>query len=105
MSGRLKLRNAKGDLRWEVEDDSIDEWIADKIPDPPAGTLCEQTEKHEGHPVPPAMSWFWKISDGHVCYTYICEPCLDAYDFSDGADPSHYPTTVSGYAVTPRHCR
>jgi len=104
MSGRLKLRNKRGELRPEVEDwdqSELDLWIADRIPCAPPGTMCEDPD-HPSDDPSTARSYFWTIKDGHVCYHYCCDLCAEGYD--EGADPESYPTTKGGYAVTPRHC-
>ena len=106
MSKRLKLRTRAGALRPGIEDgyDDLGEWVADKIPlPPPEGTLCER--EHSDWPSPPlATTYLWRIKDGHVCYSYVCEDC--GWDVADGEgpDPEDYPTTKDGYAVVPRHC-
>jgi len=105
MTARLKLRNSKGELRWDVtEDESLHLWIDDKIPmPPPDGQRCELLEVHEGEELPTATAYMWKIEGDHVCYSYVCEGCEETLDF-DSPDPEEYPTTDGGYAVAPRHC-
>ena len=114
---------------------SLEEWIDDSIPPVPPGTLCEakrcvqlrycgkQVTKnlycigksdHEGDCEyigspeirPFAESYFWVVTDGHVCYSYICWECGEqkAGEF-DPLDPGDYPTTDAGYAITPTRCQ
>ena len=102
---RLKLRDKYGELFSKVEDWNgceLDEWIASRIPlPPPSGTECEDPRHPDDNPRE-AVSYCWKIIDGHVCYNYICEVC--SFDYEDLADPEEYPTTDSGFAISPEHC-
>ena len=104
---RLKLRNKHGEIRPEVEDwdgMELDEWICGHIPfPPPFGTTCEDPSHPEDDTTSPINSYFWRIREGHVCYSYVCSPCSEKYDGE--ADPEEYPTTAGGYAQAPRHCR
>lgn len=105
MSKRLKIRNAKGEVREEIyETEDLWEWIDQKIPPVPAGQLCEHDDEHKhDEERPPATTYSWRLDDGHICYSYICEPCHSMLP-EDGPDPEGYPTTESGYAVEPKHC-
>lgn len=93
----------------------LEEWIASRVPlPPPEGTRCED-DRHMGEDDEDwdeeedtflrakATTYLYKIEDGHVCYTYVCEDC------GERADPEYlgshdYPTTQAGYAVVPKHC-
>lgn len=106
MSNRFYIGKKEPD---ELED--LEEWIADRVPlPPPEGTLCED-ERHETELFdedeegirPPATTFVYRIEDGHVCYTYVCDDCGERADPEYLADQD-YPVTDGGYAVTPRHC-
>ncbi len=95
--------------------DSLEEWIAARMPlPPPEGTECED-EAHVGDEDKwdeeldttrraPATTYLYRIEDGHVCYTYVCEDCGERADDEYLGDHD-YPTTPSGYAVVPKHCQ
>lgn len=87
---------------------NLEEWLAGKIPSPPIGTLCED-DQHDtwidevDAPPVEATTYIYRIEDGHVCYTYVCDEC------DERADPEYlvdveYPITQDGYAVAPKHC-
>lgn len=119
-SRRLKLRDNKGELREEFEYSSVDdigEWIADRIPDPPPGQLCESEDcvqlmdydpsnESDGEIKRPlAVSYFYKVKGDHVCYTFVCYDCSEsAVEYLEPVDAGDYPTTDSGYAISPQHC-
>lgn len=107
---------------------NLEEWIEDRIPPPPPGQLCEAQDcvarqleclpeeaaereralvaDEAGLLTPaPAESYFWVITDGHVCYTYVCWDCSEAKSDYDPVDPGNYPTTDAGYAISPTHCK
>ncbi len=100
----------------EYADGSLEEWIADRIPSPPPGTICEckvegtkpsfDAHHHDGEVVCTeiASSYLYVIKDGHVCYRYVCFGCEEAQASDDYLFDVEYPTTESGYAVTPAHC-
>lgn len=93
--------------------DDVEAWLVDKIPPPPPGTMCEDDrhdedcyERDEGLEESLralATTYLYRIEDGHVCYTYVCDECGERADPEYLAD-QEYPTTKDGYAVTPRHC-
>lgn len=139
---RLKLLDKNNELRQEVDPEynygtygqgDLEEWIEERIPTVPPGTLCESKRcvtlttcgeeasdrfcvhayNHEGDClfVGPhaqerhcAESYVWVITDGHVCYTYVCWECSELSSDYDSADPRDYPTTDAGYAISPTHC-
>lgn len=96
----------------------LDEWIANKIPEPPTGTKCEcdkDKHSHEGPPdkdrmveivdcADPATTFLYTVENDHVCYIWMCEPCMEAQASEDYLSDVDYPTTEAGYAVTPTHC-
>lgn len=95
-------------------DGSLDEWIAEKVPPPPEGTRCEDDqhmgegdedwdEEADSFLRAKATTFLYRIEDGHVCYTYVCDECGERGDPEYLAD-QEYPVTESGYAVAPRHC-
>lgn len=115
-------------------ENALESWIDDVIPPVPPGTLCEaercitQTTceeesdgyfcallyNHEGDcwfllyqqtKRPFAESYRWVVTDGHVCYTYVCWECAEAMaDDCDPLETEDYPTTNAGYAITPTRC-
>lgn len=94
----------------DLGDGRLEEWITDRVPPPPEGTLCEY-EQHEIEEFdeddegirPPATTFLYRIEAGHVCYTYVCADRREREDPKYLADQD-YPVTGGGYAVTPRHC-
>ena len=100
--------------------ENLEEWITNKIPAPPQGQRCECDKDKHAHESAPdgdlnveiidcpqeADTFVYHIKDDHVCYTYVCFSCGEAttnetYLSDYGGE---FPTTASGYAVTPRHC-
>ncbi len=89
----------------------LEEWISDRIPLPPKGTMCESdnhetakfTEDDEAVPVL-ATGHLYYIKDGHVCYTYVCDDCLERKVSETYLADNTYPTTKDGHAVSPKHC-
>ena|SRR3990167_7702802 len=104
---RFKLRNSKGEIRDEIawsNYDELGEWIDEHIPPIPKLQRCENTEAHKGEILLPwAKTYSWRIEEGNVCYSYLCYQCGERLDDSP-PDPEDYPTTKSGYAVSPKHC-
>lgn len=88
----------------------LEEWINDKIPNPPAGQKCQcdakecHTEEPDTECFRPATSYLYRINGEHMCYTYVCRDCGDANGTDDYLADQEYPVTGGGYAVTPRHC-
>jgi hypothetical protein len=107
MPGRLKLRKKDGELteqfdEWSDGGEELWEWIHEKIPPAPEGQLCEgEHDDEEFRPL--ATGYSWRIREGHVCYSYICEGCESRLS-EDGPEPEEYPTTETGYAMAPQHC-
>ena len=102
----------KQDIREDSE--GLEEWIANKIPPPPDGQNCECNEcscceddvtelELEGCPAA-ATTYLYTVKDEHVCYTWMCDPCMEAQCSDDYLGDVDYPTTESGYAVPPKHC-
>ena len=106
----------KIDISEDLSD--LEEWIASKIPRPPDGKICEcdkAKHAHESEPdedgmveivycTAPATTYLYTVKDKHVCYTWMCDPCMEAQASDDYLGDVDYPTTESGYAVTPQHC-
>ena len=119
-SRRLKLRTNTGEVREEFEYsnfDDIGEWIDSHVPDVPTGQLCEEEECAylEGYAIledpdiesqrPLATSYIYVVQGDHVCYTYVCWDCSAVMcDSLEPVDVEDYPTTDSGYAISPKHC-
>jgi hypothetical protein len=100
MSKQFYIGKKEGEELQELE-----EWIADRIPPAPGGTLCEGDQHEDDEGIrPPATTYLYFITaDQHVCYTYVCVDC------GERADPEYlcdqeYPATGGGYAVVPQHC-
>ena len=93
-------------------DGSLEEWIAGKIPSPPAETKCEcdrgTCHDPEEEPDTPcfrlATTYLYQIDGDHVCYTFACQECMEANADEEYLADEEYPVTGGGYAVTPRHC-
>ncbi len=138
---RLKLLDKNKELRQEEYNygtygpNNLEEWIEDRIPPVPTGTLCEATRcvtqttcgeedndrfclhgyNHEGDCLfvgphaqarPNAESYIWTAENDHVCFTYVCYECLETITGDfDPADPGDYPTTDAGYAIAPTRCQ
>ena len=101
----MKKFNEYGD-----NDEDLLEWLDKKIPPVPEGLRCEADDCHGQEelddleaPRPLATSYSYRIEDGHVCYSYICDTCQD-YCAEDYLSDNDYPTTSGGYAVAPQHC-
>ncbi|KKN41473.1 hypothetical protein LCGC14_0722870 [marine sediment metagenome] len=92
-------------------DGTLEEWIDDKIPNPPEGTKCEcdrgtchDLEETDTECFRLATSYLYKIDGEHVCYTYVCFDCGETGCDDEYLADREYPVTGGGYAVTPRHC-
>lgn len=107
----------KKDIEEYVE--NIEEWIAERIGDPPPGTACECDKERHAHESEadmydmvtiidcptPADSYSYRIEGDHICYSWLCTPCMEATTSEDYlGDVDAVPTTEGGYAVAPRHC-
>lgn len=96
--------------------DGIEEWVAEKIGDPPPGTICEcsivrvygvSKHEHDGEVACTqiASSYSYRIEGDHICYTWLCQRCMEETTSDDYlGDVDAIPTTKSGYAVAPVHC-
>ncbi len=88
-------------------EEDIWDFLSDRVLPVPNATFCEYDEGLGCMGVPPnlATTFVYVIKDGHVCYTYVCEPCAEVLvDNMSGVEPGEYPTTQDGYASVPRHC-
>lgn len=96
--------------------DNLEAWIADRVPAPPDGLRCEadvcrgqedavsdEWDEDGTAMRPVATTFLYRIEDGHVCYTHVCETCGEGADQGYLGD-NEYPVTAGGYAVAPRHC-
>ena len=116
MSDKRFYIGAKG---FEDYMDTIEEWIADRIGNPPAGAACEcDTERHshvagaDGDYMvtiidcpDSADTHSYRIEGDHICYSWLCTPCMEATTSEDYmGDIDAVPATAGGYAVVPRHC-
>ena len=100
--------------------ENLDEWLADKIPLAPPGTACEcdkERHEHAAGTVETALdvfvnvdcpltadSYSYRVEGDHVCYTWLCTPCVEATTSDDYLGDVEFPVTAGGYAVSPRHC-
>ncbi len=99
--------------------ENIEEWIADKVGDPPPGTACECDKDKHAHESEPdaedmvtiidcpvaATSYSYRIDGEHICYTWLCQRCAEETTSDDYlGDVDAIPTTAGGYAVAPVHC-
>ena len=128
---RLKILDRNNEVRWELNPvGPLKEWIDERIPPVPPGTLCEaercvqlrycgqQVTKnltcigkpnHEGdceyvgspERRPLAESYVWVVTKGHVCFTYVCWDCCEQMSDYYELDVGDYPTTDAGYAIGP----
>lgn len=97
----------------EMEDESLEVWVADRVlASKPEGQVCE-CSLHPDHYngdirdekcTDVATSHSYRIDEGHVCYTYLCEPCAEAQCSEEYLADYEYPQTAGGYAVVPKHC-
>lgn len=98
--------------------EGLEEWIANKIPDPASGQKCECSKDGHAHETEPdaegkvtiidcpklADTHLYRIDGDHVCYIHVCTDCMEAFADEDYLANRDYPVTGAGYAVTPRHC-
>ena len=102
----------KQDIKEDSEE--LEVWIDSKIPPPPDGQVCECDEcsscednvielELEACPAP-ATTYLYTIKDEHVCYTWMCDPCMEAQSNEGYLGDVDYPTTEAGYARVPSHC-
>jgi len=96
------------------EDGNLEEWVSSRIPNPPAGTLCEcehdvcheddyRSEDDSGC-ANEAVAHLYRIEGNHVCYTFMCDQCVECQASEDWMEGMEYPTTGDGYAVVPKYC-
>ena len=96
--------------------ENIEEWICEKIGDPPLGMICEcsivrvdggSEHEHDGEVACTqiASSYSYRIEGDHIFYTWLCLDCMEATT-SDSylGNIDAIPTTAGGYAVAPQHC-
>ena len=106
----------------------LEEWIEERIPPPPPVQLCEAQDcvarqrdllpeeaaerelalvaDEAGLLTPaPAMSYTGVVTDGHVCFTYVCWDCSESMSDYYELEVGDYPTTDAGYAIAPTHCK
>ena len=90
------------------DDEDLLEWLDERIPPVPEGLRCEADDCYGLEKIdevfrPLATSYSYKIKDGHVCYSYICDTCGEVCSETYLSD-NESPSTEGGYAVTPQHC-
>ncbi len=94
----------------EVISENLEEWITDKVGDPPPNTRCECPAGHDSHSTGDcsniADTFSYQIERHHICYSWLCGRCMWATTSDDYAADmaADVPVTADGYAVAPRHC-
>lgn len=85
-------------------------WVADNVPPAPEGQLCESEnclgmEGIEAERPLADGSFSFRVEEGHVCYSYVCQSCQDSLTPPEEyIDETGYPSGAGGYAVSPKHC-
>lgn len=111
MSNRFYI--GKKDADEYLGDGRLEEWINDRIPDPPPSGqkcecdmgMCHEDGGDSAECFRLATTSLYRIDGEHVCYTFVCRECMEANCNEEYlADCGEYPVTGGGYAVTPRHC-
>ena len=86
----------------EMEEEDFMAFLEARALPVPVGTLCEDGTC--GPEVSLATTYLYRIKDGHVCWTWVCEPCQESVVDGDYMADHEWPQTQDGYAVAPRHC-
>ncbi len=84
-------------------EEDIWNFLSDRVLPISEGQLCE-AEQCMGIPRNPAETFLYTIEDGHVCYTYVCDPCGEVTADECYLSDREYPTTQDGYAIVPSRC-
>ena len=95
----------------ELDEDRKYQTVEDmwaKLPLPPDGQLCEmddcvELEDNPEAPHPLAETIFVQFkNDGHACYIFVCEGCVERYSTDDF--DMDWPENADGSLVEPTRC-
>ena len=80
------------------------DYLQSKVPAPGPEQMCENEYHDEGEPAF-ASSFFYIMEGDHICYTYVCDECMESMgEDYESPDPEDVPTDGWGYVVDPVHC-
>ncbi len=86
----------------EMEEEDLMNFLETRALPVPDGQLCEQGNC--GPEMDPATTYLYHIKDGHVCWEWVCEDCMESASDENYMADHEWPQTNDGYAVAPKHC-